>query len=94
MSDAKIWWSSMAVTRAPQPDDVLRITWVDDPAGSLDMSLYDHHAHVHKIVELNAVFTEFNLVGERYRIVKVTKRTPLTHAVDRNEVTIELAPAS
>jgi len=94
MSDAKIWWSSMAVTTEPQPTDRLRLTWFDDPEGSLDMNRYDHHAHVGKVIELNAVFTEFNLVGRRYRVVKVTKRTPLTHVVPCNEVELELSPVT
>jgi hypothetical protein len=92
MSESEIWWSSMAVTAAPQPTDTLRMTWTDDPPGSLDLHRYDHYAHVGKVLELNAVFTQFSLAGRLYRVTRVTHRTPLTHDVTVSSVTVELEP--
>lgn len=89
---SEIWWSSMAVTSEPQPSDILRLTWTDDPPGTIDLHRYDKYAHVGKVIELNAVFTQFSLAGRRYRVVKVTRKTPVTHGVEVNSVTVELEP--
>lgn len=84
----------MAVTSAPQPADRLRLTWTDDPPGSLDLHRYDRYAHVGKVLELSGAFTEFALEGRLYRVVKVTHRTPLTHDVTVTDVCIELEPVA
>lgn len=92
MSSSEIWWSSMAVTTRPQPTDTLRLTWTEDADDELDLHRYDHYAQIGKVLELNAVFTEFDLVGRQYRVTKVTRRTPFTHDVEFNSVTLELRP--
>jgi len=92
MTSSEIWWSSMAVTTQPQPTDKLRLTWTEDAGDELDLHRYDHYAQVGKIIELNAVFTQFDLVGRRYKVTKVTHRTPLTHDVKFNQVMVELEP--
>lgn len=89
---SEIWWSSMAVTTRPQATDTIRLTWTDDPPGTIDLHRYDRYAQIGKVIELNAVFTEFSLAGKRYRVVKVTRKTPLTHDVECNSVTLELVP--
>jgi hypothetical protein len=94
VSDAQseIWWSSMAVTSQPQLTDTLRLTWWDNPPGSIDLHRYDRYAKTGQVLELNAVFDEFELAGKRYKVTKVTHRTPLTHDVEVNSVTVELEP--